>query len=94
MWREEGKRRFFCDHRRESCRLAICFDCRAEQSKRFHRERKQRQMEDQGLMSGEWKPAVVAAARRHPPRSGRRAQAKVTACLGFPESLFVNLRTS
>jgi protein-arginine kinase activator protein McsA len=27
------------------CRLAICFDCRAEQSKRFHRERKRRRME-------------------------------------------------
>jgi protein-arginine kinase activator protein McsA len=29
----------------KTCRLAICFDCRAEQSKRFHRERKRRRME-------------------------------------------------
>lgn len=30
----------------ETCRLAICSNCRAEQSKRFHRERKRRRVEE------------------------------------------------
>lgn len=36
---------FFATIDGQTCRLAICFDCRAEQSKRFHRERKQRLVE-------------------------------------------------
>jgi hypothetical protein len=30
----------------KTCRLAICLNCRAEQSKRFHRERKQRRAKE------------------------------------------------
>ena len=42
---EKDSARFLATIDGQTCRLAICFNCRAEQSKRFHRVRKKRREE-------------------------------------------------